>query len=97
MQCEFRGDGLKRAPISRDYVTALERRIGALEGLLTELSPATGSEHEIKLNAIGFGGYSSPVSVSPDTERYHNVANNGAILIQNNNGTPSYLFLLIHI
>ncbi|RDL39788.1 uncharacterized protein BP5553_04128 [Venustampulla echinocandica] len=56
VRCEFRGDGMKRAPISREYVTALESRIGALESFLSDLKAAPSCQQERMINVIEFGG-----------------------------------------
>ncbi|KFY29643.1 hypothetical protein V494_08580 [Pseudogymnoascus sp. VKM F-4513 (FW-928)] len=66
VRCEFRGDGMKRAPISREYVNALEDRVGALESLLHELNPAGNSDHGATNDAVNFG-FESPTQAYQDT------------------------------
>lgn len=57
MRCEFRGDGLKRCPVSREYVTGLERKIEELEGLLQEVKNASERERQKLIGSIDFAGY----------------------------------------
>jgi hypothetical protein len=58
---------MKRAPISREYVNALEDRVGALESLLHELNPAAGSSnHGAAANDAGNFGFESPAPVYQD-------------------------------
>ncbi|KFY26563.1 hypothetical protein V493_04018 [Pseudogymnoascus sp. VKM F-4281 (FW-2241)] len=66
VRCEFRGDGMKRAPISREYVNALEDRVGALESLLLELNPAGNSDHGATNGAVDIG-FEPPTPVNQDT------------------------------
>jgi hypothetical protein len=78
VRCEFRGDGLKRAPISREYVTALESRIGVLEGFLTKLKPSDSVEYDELNNLFDFEVYQSPESLSPGTESHGSQAQDRA-------------------
>jgi hypothetical protein len=57
---------MKRAPISREYVNALEDRVGALESLLHEINPAGKSDHGATNDAVNFG-FESPNPVYQDT------------------------------
>lgn len=49
---------MKRAPISREYVTALENRIEALEGFLLKVKAASRDERGVMIDSIGFGNFS---------------------------------------
>lgn len=59
VRCEFRGDGLKRAPVSREYVTALENRIESLESFLVQ----SGSKFNVK--QVNNGGMGISATVQP--------------------------------
>ncbi|KIX10471.1 uncharacterized protein Z518_01554 [Rhinocladiella mackenziei CBS 650.93] len=52
VQCEFRADDWKRAPISHEYVAALEGRIAALESLLSSIKTSTGHERDSIIDGI---------------------------------------------
>ncbi|OBT98176.1 hypothetical protein VE01_03713 [Pseudogymnoascus verrucosus] len=56
---------MKRAPISREYVNALEDRVGALESLLHEINPAGNSDHGATNDSVNFG-FESPNPVYQD-------------------------------
>lgn len=56
---------MKRAPISREYVNALEDRVGALESLLNELNP-TGNSDNGANDAANFG-FEAETPVYQDT------------------------------
>lgn len=64
MHCEFRGDGLKRPPISREYVAGLENKIAALEVFLLDLKSASGSDKEKMIASIEFTDHLAPAVVS---------------------------------
>jgi hypothetical protein len=54
VKCEFRAEDWKRAPISHEYVAALEGRIAALESLLSSIKHSTGQERESIVDGIDF-------------------------------------------
>jgi len=65
VHCEFRGDGLKRSPISREYVTGLENKIAALEVFLLDLKSASASDKEEMTASIEFVDHLAPAVASP--------------------------------
>lgn len=55
MICEFRSDDSKRSPVSREYVTAIEKRIAMLENFISELKSAPSSdERDVMIDEIDF-------------------------------------------
>ncbi|RDW84286.1 hypothetical protein BP6252_01876 [Coleophoma cylindrospora] len=52
--CEFREDDSKRYPVSREYTSALERRVASLESVLKKLKHASSAEREVILDALSF-------------------------------------------
>lgn len=62
MRCEFRADDWKRAPISQEYVTALEGRIAALESLLSDIKSTSGHERDTIVECIDFVDHLPAVS-----------------------------------
>jgi hypothetical protein len=55
VRCEFRGNGMKRAPVSQGYVTALESRISHLEAFLSKVKSAPKLDKESTVGSISFG------------------------------------------
>ncbi|KAJ9150331.1 Fungal specific transcription factor domain-containing protein [Pleurostoma richardsiae] len=60
VKCEFRDNDHKRAPVSREYVDALERRISSLESLLLRLKGASSEERQALLDAVAFQDHLRP-------------------------------------
>ncbi|KIX97485.1 uncharacterized protein Z520_06937 [Fonsecaea multimorphosa CBS 102226] len=54
VQCEFRADDWKRAPISHEYVGALEGRVAALELLLSSIKTSAPSQRSALIDGIDF-------------------------------------------
>lgn len=50
--CEYRGGGSKRAPVSREYASALERRVALLESFLSDLKSAPTGEKTSMIDGI---------------------------------------------
>ncbi|TAQ88852.1 hypothetical protein B7494_g2837 [Chlorociboria aeruginascens] len=82
--CEFRGDRLKRSPISREYVAALEGKIRALENLLSDLKAASPRESD----AIRFGRNlpTAPSKFDCFTKSQKRIYNGGAVTNSNDHG-----------
>jgi hypothetical protein len=56
-RCEYRGDGSKRAPVSRKYVAALEHRIALLESFISDLKSAPENDKSPIMDAIHFADH----------------------------------------
>ncbi|KAH0829762.1 hypothetical protein FOPE_10154 [Fonsecaea pedrosoi] len=54
VQCEFRADDWKRAPISHEYVGALEGRVAALELLLSSIKTSAAPQRSAIIDGIDF-------------------------------------------
>lgn len=87
---------MKRAPIAREYVNALEDRVGALESLLHELNPAGSSEHGASNDAANFG-FESPTPVYQDTGSVASPSSDGShwggMVAPSQDSKPNTLFL----
>ncbi len=58
--CEFRGDGSKRPPVSREYVSTLESRIAHLETFLSKLKSAPSHDRDGIIDEISLEDHLSP-------------------------------------
>jgi hypothetical protein len=52
VRCEFREDDFKRAPVSREYIAALESRVATLEALIGKLKEASPEERDEILEGV---------------------------------------------
>lgn len=87
---------MKRAPISREYVNALEDRVGALESLLHELNPAGNSDHGANNDVVNFG-FESPTPAYQDTGSVASPSSDGShcggMFAPSQDSKPDTLFL----
>jgi len=63
VRCEFRSEDWKRAPISQEYVAALEGRIAALESLLSSIKTTAGHHREAIIQGIHLEDHLSMTSM----------------------------------
>ncbi|RQM08660.1 hypothetical protein DH86_00000389 [Scytalidium sp. 3C] len=89
VKCEFRGDGIKRSPISREYTSALESRVEMLESFLLELKYAPSEERYNMVEGINLVGRPPPStsSVSPNCTERSPLNSNRA---RNSSGVPIF-------
>lgn len=87
---------MKRAPISREYVNALEDRVGSLESLLHELNPAGNYDHGAPNDASDFR-FEPPTPVYQDTGSVASPSSDGShwggMVAPSNNSKLNTLFL----
>ncbi|RFU34241.1 hypothetical protein B7463_g2082, partial [Scytalidium lignicola] len=88
VKCEFRGDGVKRSPISREYTSALESRVAMLESFLSELKSASSNERDNMIKGINLVDHLPSVNQSTQINATNDVLR--PFWIKSNTGSPIY-------